>query len=60
MIEKHDVTLTLTYFEAQVLKQISNDTFEYMMGNGELSEEEDDALVQIIKKIKEIGVSDET
>ena len=55
MIEKPDVTLTLTYFEAQVLKQISNDTLEYMMGNGELSDDEDDALVQIIKKIKEIG-----
>ena len=53
--DEPDVTLTLTYFEAQVLKQISNDTLEYMMGNGELSDDEDDALVQIIKKIKEIG-----
>ena len=58
MTEKPDVTLTLTYFEAQVLKQISNDTLEYMMGTGDLSEEEDDALVQIIKKIKEIGAGD--
>ena len=55
MIEKPDVTLTLTYFEAQVLKQISNNTLEYMMGNGELSDDEDDTLVQIINKIKEIG-----
>lgn len=46
--------LVLTSFEAEVLKQVNKDTLEYLAGTGELSEDEDDALSRIVKKIKEL------
>lgn len=47
-------SLVLTSFEAETLKQINNDHLDYMTGSGEMSDAEDEALVRIIAKIKEL------
>lgn len=47
-------TLTLSTLEAETLKQIGNDLFEDIPGTGDYTEDEDEAIWSIIRKIKEL------
>jgi len=57
MSDKPDVNLTLTHMEFQVLLQVTEDLLQWMIGDGEMSEAEDDALHSIIQKIRTLETS---